>query len=143
MRAWTCACGWKNEPERKACALCRTRKGGGRTALRRKADALARELCRSLADGRCASCGRPGSDWAHRLPRRHYSVRWSMDNCDFLCRACHQRFTDRPFLFAAWLSGKGVDMADLERRANEPWDRDYAEVIASLSERLAAERRTA
>ena len=141
-RMWSCgACFAKNIPALRRCGACGTGRQSKRTSVKARADRMARELCRLLADGKCARCGGPGSDWAHRLGRRHHSVRWSMDNCDFLCRSCHRHFTDKPFDFASWLASRGVDMAALERRAAERWDGDYGFVIGMLAARLTEARR--
>lgn len=132
VRRWTCAhCGVKSEG--KKCLACGIRRATKRSSLKARCDTKARELCRLLADGKCARCGGPGSEWAHRIARRFHSLRWSMENCDYLCHDCHRHFTDHPFEFTAWLTSKGVDVADLERRANTPWDKDYVKVLAYLS----------
>lgn len=58
-----------------------------------------------------------------------------MRNCDFLCRPCHQFFTDHPSSFHIWLTIqlKSVDAVEaLEREANSQWDRDYLLVINYL-----------
>lgn len=129
-RKWTCGlCHTKTTG--KSCLECKTRKTTTRTGLKAKCDRLARELCRRLADGKCARCGGPGSDWAHRMVRRFHAVRWDMQNCDYLCRPCHQWFGDHPASFVAWLSTR-VDVEDLERRANSVWNKDYLQVIRYL-----------
>lgn len=126
----------------RTCPTCRVRRGTKRSSLKARCDSLARALCRDLANGKCARCGGPGSDWAHRFPRRHHAIRWSMDNCDFLCRPCHQFFTDHPWSFTYWLEEKlmvqGVQW--LEQQANSPWDKDYSKVLAYLKERRAKMR---
>lgn len=138
-RSWACQhCRRKNDPADKRCAGCGIGRATKRTSLKARCDAMARELCRLLAGGRCARCGGAGSDWAHRFPRRHHSLRWSMENCDFLCRDCHQFFTDYPMSFMAWLQDciGGPAILDLERRANELWDKDYLRVIVDLRAQL-------
>lgn len=145
-REWTCKhCGLSVGGGYKKftkCPDCGIRRATKRTSLKARCDALARALCRKLADGKCARCGGPGSDWAHRMPRRHHNTRWDMNNCDFLCRKCHRFFTDSPMSFTFWLVERmgGIDaLTDLERRANEPWDRDYNRVLASLTEKRKEE----
>lgn len=143
-RRWQCRfCPALNPTGRSRCVGCGIGRTTGRMSLKARCDAMARELCGLLAHGKCARCGGSGSDWAHRFPRRHHSLRWSMDNCDFLCRACHRFFTDRPAAFLGWLRARGVDVDALERRANEPWDKDYARVIAGLRAALAARKEAA
>lgn len=139
QRAWTCiTCRFKNPKgsSRKSCAQCHIRKTTTRSGLKAKCDKLARELCRDLANGLCARCGGPGSDWAHRMPRRHHSMRWDMDNCDYLCRPCHQFFTDHPTSFVIWVEKRvgSLRMMVIEQRANETWDRDYSKVLTYLRE---------
>lgn len=152
-RAWACThCQRKNFSANKRCEGCGIGKNTKRTSLKARADAMARELCRLLANGKCAVSGtwsngqrvpdHPGTDWAHRFPRRHHSIRWSMDNCDFLCRAHHDFFGTHPNAFWSWLSGRGVPVGDIERRANEPWDKDYGRVLSELRAALA-ERKAA
>lgn len=34
----------------------------------------------------------------------------------------------------AWLQARGVDVGELERRANEPWNKSYAEVFVYLAD---------
>lgn len=71
------------------------------------------------------------------MARKFLSVRWDMDNCDFLCRACHQFFTDNPASFWKWLSEvQKVDVEALERRAQVRWDGDYGKVIQRLEAQL-------
>ena len=70
------------------------------------------------------------------MARKYLSVRWDMDNCDFLCRACHRFFTDNPVAFFTWLREKGVNLEDLEKRANMRWDKDYGKVITRLTQQL-------
>lgn len=71
------------------------------------------------------------------MARKFLSVRWDMDNCDFLCRPCHQFFTDNPVAFFTWLrEAKGVNLEDLEQRANTRWDKDYGKVITRLTQQL-------
>lgn len=71
------------------------------------------------------------------MARRFLNTRWDMDNCDFLCRACHQFFTDHPMAFTQWLTEtRGVDVIALEARANVRWDGDYGKVIARLQAQL-------
>lgn len=143
-RKWACAhCFNKNLPGTKKCGRCGIGWATKRTSLKARCDAMARELCRLLANGRCARCGKQGTDWAHRMPRRHHSVRWSMDNCDFLCRTCHDYFGRYGWEFMVWLRNRGLDVAALERRANEPWDKDYARVLADLAAQLAEAKRRA
>lgn len=133
-RAWICRLCKVKQRGLKTCLECKARKGVKRTNLKAKCDRLARELCMRLADGKCARCGGVGTDWAHRWPRRHHSLRWSMLNCDLLCRPCHQHFTTHPHQFASYLNEKlGERMVnELEDRANAQWDRDYQKVIAYL-----------
>lgn len=134
-RTWKCSVCGVNQSGIKTCLECKARKGVKRTNLKAKCDRLARELCRRLADGKCARCGGEGSDWAHRFPRRFHNLRWDMRNCDFLCRPCHQFFTDHPSSFHIWLTIqlKSVDAVEaLEREANSQWDRDYLLVINYL-----------
>lgn len=120
------------------CPECHTRKNTSRTSIKARCDSLARQLSRLLADGKCARCGGPGSDWAHRASRRHHSVRWDVvGNSDFLCRPCHRYFTDRPFAFTAWLVSRGVDVDAIEARAAQAWNRDYGQVLAELTDALA------
>ncbi len=59
-----------------------------------------------------------------------------MENCDLLCRPCHQFFTDHPFVFTQWITKKiGIDrLIALDEQANSPWDRDYLKVIQYLTE---------
>lgn len=138
-RAWACRfCQFKNYTATTRCERCQIGKETKRTSLKKRCDDIARDLCRILARGICAKCARPGSDWAHRFPRRHHSLRWSMENCDFLCRDCHRFFTDHPLAFAAWLTSKigGKRAEELEALANSPWDKDYVAVIASLQAQL-------
>lgn len=123
------------------CAKCHIRRATKRTTLKARCDALARALCKRLAGGMCAvedmplsPVPHPGSDWAHRWPRRHHSLRWSMDNCDFLCRLHHLYFTTHPAAFMSWLIDKGVDVYTLERAANSTWDKDYTRVLKYLTE---------
>ena len=145
LRRWTCAhCRIKNEPAERKCHGCAIRRATKRTSLKARADAMARELCRLLADGKCARCGGLGSDWAHRFRRAHHSVRWDvLGNSDFLCRRCHDYFGTHPVAFIGWLSARSVDLAALEARANEPWDKDYSRVIADLSAQLRTAREAA
>lgn len=118
---------------------CGVRKGTKRTSLRARCDTLARTLCRLMAGGLCARCGGPGSDWAHRMPRRFLSVRWDADNCDFLCRKCHDWFGRNPFAFKDWLVVRmgSNELSALEERANQVWDKSYGRVLAQLSAALA------
>ena len=145
-RRWACAhCHVKNDPTNKRCVSCGIGRATKRTSLKARADAMARELCRLLANGRCARCGKAGSDWAHRMARRHHALRWSMDNCDFLCRPCHWYLTERPFDYAHWLGDRmgAKELTDLEHRALAPWDKDYTRVLADLSAQLAEAKRRA
>lgn len=143
-RKWACShCQNKNRPGSRKCERCRIGRTTKRTSLKARCDAMARELCRLLAGGRCARCGGPGSDWAHRFPRRHHSLRWSMSNCDFLCRPCHNYLGTHPAEAFQWLSRRGVDVIALERIANEPWDKDYSRVISELSSALLKAREAA
>ncbi len=138
FREWTCKhCGTSNGGGTKkmtTCVDCKIRRTTKRTSLKARCDALARELCRRLADEKCARCGGPGSDWAHRFPRRFHALRWSMLNCDFLCRPCHVFFTDHPATFISWLTVKiGTQtVEELEKIANSTWNKDYLEVINYL-----------
>ena len=61
-----------------------------------------------------------------------------MDNCDFLCRPCHDYFGRNPFTFAEWLNFRVGSIAELEARSRIPWDRDYPAIIAALQAQLAA-----
>ena len=144
MRGWACPhCHQKNESNKRTCSNCGIRKNAKRTSIKARCDSLARELCKKLAKGICAKCGRPGSDWSHRVSRKHHSVRWDVcGNSDFLCRECHRTFTDRPFAFAEWLKSQGVDLEALERRAAGRWDGDYPRIIRELGDQLDAIKET-
>lgn len=135
-RTWTCVACHEKQAGVKSCESCKTRKTTKRTGLKAKCDRLARELCRDLADGKCARCGGPGSDWAHRMPRRNHSVRWDvLTNSDFLCRKDHRFLTDHPatyFAFIVQQMGSAAAYEELERRANTPWDKSYERVLADL-----------
>ena len=63
-------------------------------------------------------------------------MRWDMTNCDWLCRKDHQWFGLHPYAFKDWLVKKmgSNELADLEGRANAPWDKDYGKVLAYLKE---------
>lgn len=140
MRGWVCrACQWKNTG--KVCEKCRTRKTTTRSSISKRCDSLAAWLCKAVAGFRCARCGKPGIgpertgglEWSHRVKRRFRSVRWDPDNADCLCAECHRFFETRPLAYFEWIRGRGGDPADLERRGNEPWDRDYGAVLVRLT----------
>jgi hypothetical protein len=113
---------------------------------------MAAELCKTLAGFKCSRCGRWGTgpsrmeglEWSHRVKRKARSVRWDMDNCDCLCRDCHEFFESRPLAYAKFYSApERINPADpeaLELRGNKGWDRDYGKVIVMLSEALAIAR---
>lgn len=133
-RTWKCAhCQARSTGT--VCASCKIRRKTKRTTLKARCDALARALCKRLAGGKCARCGGVGTDWAHRFPRRHHALRWSMSNCDLLCRPCHQFFSDHPATFHEWLAVRigTTPMLELEAQANAPWDKSYEKVLKYLT----------
>lgn len=62
-----------------------------RKKLIKKLDELASKLCCREWGGKCALCGKAGSQTHHYFSRRHYSLRWEIDNLAFMCFACHIR----------------------------------------------------
>jgi len=144
LRGWACpACQWKNQG--KKCVRCGTGKATKRSSISTRCDALAAWCVKALAGFKCSRCGTPGQgdsrleglEWSHRVKRRFRSVRWDLDNADCLCRTCHSYFESRPIAYAEFWRLKGADPADLERRANLPWDRDYGRVLAILQAKAA------
>ena len=137
-RKWTCAhCPTKNLTGEKKCSSCGIRRSTKRASLKARCDKMARELVKLRSGGRCERCGREAAlDWAHIHRRAKHSVRWDPANALAMCRPCHTYTGDHPLEFSLWLVQKfGAEaMHDLERRANEAWDRSYLSVIASLDE---------
>ena len=88
---------------------------------RDKYDAVVSDLVRERNDWTCQHCGFICDDGqargksrrvenSHFIPRRHSSTRYYSDNCDCLCKKCHQLFTeDNTGLYAAW---KRRDLGD-------------------------------
>lgn len=122
------------------CPNCKTRKATKRTSIKARCDRMAAAIVKLRAGGKCEGCGIEGQplDWAHGWARRHHSLRWETRAAFALCRPCHANYTTRPLQWAAYLEVKlGPDLAgEFERKANEPWDRDYGRVIAELTEAL-------
>lgn len=117
-----------------------------------RCDSMAADLCKTLAGFKCQRCARPGTgesrtqglEWSHRVKRTHRVVRWDPDNADCLCHECHRYFETRPMEYAAFYSDPArinpADPAELERRGNQVWDKDYGPVIVRLKEALAIAR---
>lgn len=74
-------------------------------------------------------------------------MRWDPDNADCLCHECHRYFETRPMEYARWYSDPGrtnpADPAELERRGNQVWDKDYGAVVVRLKAALAIARERA
>jgi hypothetical protein len=144
LRTWRCgACPARNVGGEKKCAACGTRRGTKRRSTGGRCDRLASYLCKALAGFKCSRCNKPGEpnakgqpvkglEWSHRNKRRARSVRWDMDNADCFCHDCHSYFETRPVAYAKWMRENGTDPEELERRANEMWDKDYGAVLARL-----------
>jgi len=85
---------------------------------RDKYDATFSDLIRERADWTCERCGLVDPDGqargksrrvenSHFNPRRHQSTRFCGENCDCLCKKCHQHFTeDNTGEYAEWKRGK-------------------------------------
>lgn len=136
----------------KAKALCgapvpyATKRKPKRTSLRSQCDALASLNCKRRAGYRCERCGKSGEpnargerviglEWSHRPSAKRsktLNARWDDDAADCLCHSCHTYLEKRPAEYNAWLVSRGVDVMDLERRANELWNREYP--LARLKE---------
>ena len=64
-------------------------------------------LCvRLAADNTCENCGGYATDCAHLYGRRRFTVRWSALNAIALCRGCHEKFGDEPFLWTDFIDAK-------------------------------------
>lgn len=79
-----------------------------KTRSRKRVIAELDGLCRAAVmerDQVCQRCG-TGSDlqWSHVHSRRHYCIRWVLENSKALCRACHCWWTNNPLEAAYWFS---------------------------------------
>jgi len=137
-RTWRCtSCLGRSTGSK--CDSCGTRKGTLRVSSRSRCDKLAGDIVKYRAGLKCERCGKPGEpnakgeriaglDWSHRpsAKRSHsMAVRYADDAADALCRACHTHLETRPVEYNSWLVSRGVDVADLERRAHLLWDKQY------------------
>ena len=88
---------------------------------RDKIDAITSDLVRERNEWTCQRCNFICPDGpatgksrrvenSHFIPRRHQATRYDPDNCDCLCKKCHQYFTeDNTGEYAAW---KRSDLGD-------------------------------
>jgi len=108
--------------------------------LKKKCDELWSKLIRQRAGNKCEYCGKSDGkiDAHHILSRRHFSVRWNLENGVALCRYHHQFFAhEDPVAFTEWLKTvKGNEVIDaLIYEANQPAVRiPYKEVLELLKE---------
>lgn len=140
-RRWVCShCPQKNDPGEKKCSSCGIRRATKRTSLKARCDAMAREIVKARAGGKCERCGAVAPlDWAHIFVRAKHNARWLPENALAMCRPCHTYTGDHPATFMAWLADwKGRDWLEaLERKSNERWNRSYPDVLASLKKEEA------
>lgn len=82
-----------------------SKKAKSRKAIIAKLDKLARAMVFERDKDRCVRCGSTsGLQWSHVHSRRHYSIRWEMDNGKVLCIKCHCWWTNNPIEAAFWFS---------------------------------------
>ena len=70
-----------------------------------RCDDEARRIARERAGGHCGYCEMFYSDLHdhHIFSRRHFSVRWDLDNHIMLCPICHEYAHNYPEEFLAWV----------------------------------------
>lgn len=81
------------------------------TAINRRLDILARDICKISAGFTCQKCGVVGDsssvEWAHIEERKKKAIRWSQMNCLALCNGklnnCHYWFDSNRALSMKWL----------------------------------------
>lgn len=138
-RTRRCVCGVRTSEKR--CEACGLRRGGKRTTLRKRADALWSEIVRSR--GACEAAGltsvRCGGvlQAAHGFPRTYYATRWVVLNGFCICAGHHRWFTSKPIEWTVFM---------LERLGQHPFEElrrialandsqpDYVQIIKRLRE---------
>lgn len=117
-----------------------------KTTLKKKADKLAGEACRSK--GYCEAYEWPERvyacsqrlEWAHIKSRGICSIRHDPKNCVCLCNICHRYFTQNPDKFKSfidWLDSERWDYLNKEMQKQmkpdyEKWIEYYKELPNEL-----------
>lgn len=60
-----------------------------RSKLIKELDHIISEKVKVKAKGKCFKCGRSGNGVSHYYSRKYIGTRWSMENLDWSCWACH------------------------------------------------------
>lgn len=75
--------------------------------LVKKCETVAGWICKHRVGYKCEKCGSPVEiQWAHIISRTYKRIKFDLDNCICLCKACHRYFTDRPVEWEIWITGK-------------------------------------
>ncbi len=129
-----------------------------RTTLRNKCDRLFSQLVR--AGGVCERCGKTAVrlETSHVLSRRYANTRCDFRNAFCLCSSCHRWVGANPLghaeFFLRWHADRFEDLGsdrvsalqmarklrdELQYRAYEIWDGDWAGVLAGLEAQAKVE----
>lgn len=119
-----------------------------RTAMTRRLDNLARQICKIQAEYTCQRCGMVGGgqniQWAHIEARRKKSIRWNENNCLALCagvgtNSCHYWFDNNKIASAEWLKQKFPDKHKWLREEVEGKPRSEANFKETIQDLLDLE----
>lgn len=146
-RRWQCKYdGFVNEPGKKKCAACQSKRDKKAASFEAEARMFHRQL---VCGGRvCFFCGCPLVQDCHILQKGanpNPALKWHPDNglpgCACPEHRCHYKFDSYQFgdrgVIAVKFMGE-ARYAELQRIATTRWDRDWPAVIARLRAALAA-----
>lgn len=114
-----------------------------KATLKRKLDAMCREIVFNRDRMRCRRCGkRPPSiqlQWAHIYSRRYLSIRWDLRNSLALCASCHFWIHSNPMDGAEFVRDvvPQYDLDGVRAILNETRKPDLEAIRLSLEEQLA------
>lgn len=122
------------------------KKRGSKASIKRKLDAMAREIVLTRDRSKCRRCGLSAPkvqiQWAHIYSRRYLSVRWMPQNSLALCAGCHFWIHANPMDGAEFVRDTvpSHDLDTVRDRLNSNEKPDLDAIRLSLESQLASLR---